>query len=139
MPSASIESVKSARNRWHLGSGSASSASDRCTQEFNISSFEIKILICLFNEKLSFIYLPIVKVVLSQLNCRSVISGIDGGKPYQMSNDFSIFKRFKHSFILDISTAPFSVHCYLEVLPTTAWILCRSYTLKCYRHVKDLP
>ena len=31
-----------------------------------------------------------------------------------------------HSFIPDISIAPLQVHYYLEVLPTTALILCRS-------------
>jgi len=31
-----------------------------------------------------------------------------------------------HSFIPDISMAPFQVHYYLEALLTTALILCRS-------------
>ena len=44
-------------------------------------------------------------------------------------------------FILDISIAPLQAHCYSEVLPTTARILYRSFTLKRHRQlrVKDLP
>src|SRR6218665_1347927 len=35
-----------------------------------------------------------------------------------------------HSFILAISIAPLQVLYYSEALPTTAWILYRSFTLK---------
>jgi len=37
---------------------------------------------------------------------------------------------FLHSFIPDISIAPFQVHYYSEVLPTTARILYQSFTPK---------
>src|SRR6218665_2053213 len=39
---------------------------------------------------------------------------------------FLLTKLFIHSFIPDISTVPFQVHYYSEVLPTTALTLCLS-------------
>src|SRR6218665_2497652 len=53
---------------------------------------------------------------------------------------YGFIHSFIHSFILAISIAPHQVHYYSEALPTTARILCRSFTPKRHRQlrVKDL-
>src|SRR6218665_2892126 len=80
--------------------------------------------------------------------CGDVI--LDGGnehllqrseKPeYSAGNSTAAEYSFIHSFILAISIAPHQVHYYSEALPTTARILCRSFTPKRHRQlrVKDL-
>ena len=44
----------------------------------------------------------------------------------KMSVNLNLIACWQHSFIPDISIAPFQVHYYSEALPTTALLLCRS-------------